>query len=247
MLQLSSRHLSVLFSTLFFLAGAQSAQAEMIFTPSDAAGIIDNDGDGLGDGNAAAGLISAGIRRRTSVIGDGTLRTHYEWDISSLSPEDVGSARIEIFYVRGSVDRLDTQFYAGTAAQDGMVTNDDYQAPATLVPNSLLPATIVDRGESGTFVFDVTSFVKNAVVQGFDHFSIQGRVDESLPGSARGIQTASAEFYVPEERLARLVVSPTVASVPVPAEASFVYCAILILGGGIYWSVRRRAEALAVV
>lgn len=244
MIQLTCRHFAILFATVFFLMSAQSAQAEMIFTPSAAAGIIDNDGDGTGDGNAVAGLISAGIRRRTSVIGDGTLRTHYEWDISSLSPEDVGSARIEIFYFRGSVDKLDTQFYAGTAAQDGMVTNDDYQAPATLVPNSLLPATIVDRGRSGTFVFDVTSFVKNAVVQGFEHFSIQGRVDESLPGSARGIQTA-ATFYVPEERLARLVVSPTVASVPVPAEASFVYCALLVLGGGIYGCMRRRGEALA--
>jgi len=43
-------------------------------------------------------------------------------------------------------------------------------------------------GRDGTFSLDVLQPLKAAIHAGFTHFTIQGRVDESAPGPARGLQ-----------------------------------------------------------
>jgi hypothetical protein len=126
----------------------------------------------------------------------GVARVQIEWDISTLptAAEGIESAAVTLSTVRGTVDSLDTFFFAGTAEQDGLLTVSDYQAPASQLSGVVMPVPVGSSpGDEGTFVFNVTSQVKAARVAGRNFFSVQGRVNEALAGGGfkRGLQVRS--------------------------------------------------------
>jgi hypothetical protein len=90
---------------------------------------------------------------------------------------------------RGTVDSLDTLFYWVTASGDGNLTNSDFEAPAEQIPDAVMkvPPTM-PIGSDGTFSFNVLDQLRASAQNGFTFLAIQGRVNESLTGPARGLQ-----------------------------------------------------------
>ncbi|HYU25851.1 MAG TPA: hypothetical protein VEO74_11650, partial [Thermoanaerobaculia bacterium] len=90
---------------------------------------------------------------------------------------------------RGTIDSLDTFFYWVGASGDGNLTNSDFEAPAEKIPGVVMPVPqSMPIGGDGTFTFSVLDQVRASAASGFSFFAIQGRVDESFNGSARGLQ-----------------------------------------------------------
>ena len=122
---------------------------------------------------------------------NGTVRMQMEWDIVDLSPlaNEIESAEVILHTLKGSVDSLDTSFYVGDFNQDGLLTDSDYQASTALIPGVVMPVP-GGVGTVGTFTFDVTAQLQDAIANGLSFFSIQGRVDEGLAGQGfqRGLQ-----------------------------------------------------------
>lgn len=125
----------------------------------------------------------------------GVARIQVEWDVSSIvsPPEGISSATVTLNTQKGTVDSLDTFFFAGTADQDGLLAVSDYQAPAAALPGVTMPVPAGPTGTEGTFSFNVTGALQTALDEGFDFFSIQGRVNEDLAGGGfkRGLQVRS--------------------------------------------------------
>lgn len=130
---------------------------------------------------------------RTGV--QGVARIQIEWDIQSLpaSADGIESATVTLSTQKGTVDDLDTFFFAGDADQDGLLRESDFQAPASAIPGVVMPVPFGPAGTEGSFAFDVTAAVKAAVARGDDFFSVQGRVNEDLAGGGfrRGLQVRS--------------------------------------------------------
>ena len=90
---------------------------------------------------------------------------------------------------RGTVDSLDTVFYAAGVSGDGNLTNSDFEAPAEQIPDAVMKVPpSMQIGADGTFSFSVLGPLRAAAQSGFSFFAIQGRVDESTVGTARGLQ-----------------------------------------------------------
>jgi hypothetical protein len=125
----------------------------------------------------------------------GVARIQIEWDVSTLpSAEGIESAEVTLNTLKGTVDSLDTFFFAGTAEQDGVLAVSDFQAPADQSQGVVMPVPAGSQtGDEGTFVFNVTKQLKAARGQGRNFFSVQGRVNETLAGSGfkRGLQVRS--------------------------------------------------------
>lgn len=160
---------------------------------SVAGSAADADGDGLGDNHsdllpATPGLVSAGVDASGGGGSGGTMRPHIEWNITSL-PGFVAGAEVLLHTWHGSVDRLDTYFFAVQADRNGILENSDFESPAVQIPGVVMPVT-GKPGDAGTFTFDVTDYVNDAVANGYDFFSVQARVDEDLAGGGfkRGLQ-----------------------------------------------------------
>ncbi len=133
-------------------------------------------------------------RSRTGI--QGVARIQAEWDITGLgvsNPDQVENATVTFSTLKGTVDDLNTFFFASTVDQDGVLTPSDFQTPTAAIPGVTLPVPDVPTGTEGTFIFNVTRQVKEAVARGDDFFSIQGRVDEDLAGGGfrRGLQVRS--------------------------------------------------------
>jgi hypothetical protein len=146
----------------------------------------------------------------------GVARVQMEWDISTLpSTEGIESATVTLSTVRGTVDSLDTFFFAGTAEQDGLLAVSDYQAPASQISGVVMPVPVGSSpGDEGTFVFNVTGLVKAARTAGLNFFSVQGRVDEALAGGGfkRGLQirsTATSNLTAGKEPKLEVVTTPS--------------------------------------
>ena len=127
----------------------------------------------------------------------GVMRVQIEWNISTLPNTAAGiqSAEVMLRTERGTVDSLDTVFFAGTAEQDGVLAVSDFQAPASSISGVTMPVPAGSvAGDTGTFVFDVTNEVKAARTAGRNFFSVQGRVNEALAGGGfkRGLQIRSS-------------------------------------------------------
>ena len=107
--------------------------------------------------------------------------------------EGIESAQVTLNTLKGTVDVLDTFFFAGGAEQDGVLAVSDFQAPATQIPGVVMPVPAVPTNTEGTFVIDVTKEVRAARAAGRNFFSIQGRVNEALAGGGfqRGLQVRS--------------------------------------------------------
>jgi hypothetical protein len=122
---------------------------------------------------------------------NGTVRMQFEWDMSSIvgSAGSLQSAVVILPTNRGTTDSLDTFFYWVTASGDGSLTNSDFQAPAERIPDAVMPVPqSMQVGADGTFSFSVLDQVRAAANNGYSFFAVQGRVDESVGGSARGLQ-----------------------------------------------------------
>jgi Bacterial Ig domain len=165
--------------------------------PATVAGnVADSDGDHLGDNvNALPGstpvFMSAGVNQSGGSGSNGTVRMQFEWDTSSFirSAGSLTSAQVILPTNRGTTDSLDTFFYWVSVSGDGNLTNSDFEAPAQQIPNvvmSIPPSMPI--GGDGTFSFDVLDQLRASAQSGFTFFAIQGRVDESLTGPARGLQ-----------------------------------------------------------
>lgn len=132
---------------------------------------------------------------QSNILTQGEGRIQLEWDVSALQGTDFGTALVTLTTKRGLPDELDTSFFAGSQNQDGLLTTADFHAPVQ--PKRIGVMTVpksMGIGEEGVFLLDVSGALRSALKQGFDFFSIQGRVDESQPGSGfrQGLQIRSA-------------------------------------------------------
>ena len=107
--------------------------------------VADSDKDGLGDNHNALpgsvpGLMAAFVDATGGAGSNGIGRMQFEWDLSSLSGgPPIVSAAVVLHTFKGTVDKLETFFFHGTANQDGVLSNSDFEAPATLIPGVVMP------------------------------------------------------------------------------------------------------------
>lgn len=160
--------------------------------------VADADGDGFGDNhNALPGtapvLISAGVDQSGGAGSNGTVRVHVEYDVSGFAGfiDDVDGAQVLLTTRRGTVDSLDTFFWSIGDDGNGTLEASDFERPGEALGITMpVPATQA-VGEDGSFSFSVLAALQAAVAAGNDYLTIQGRVDESLSGPARGLQVYS--------------------------------------------------------
>jgi hypothetical protein len=161
-----------------------------------AGNVADSNGDQLGDNvnalpGAAPVFMSAGVGQTGTAGSGGTVRMEFEWDMTNVSGSAgaLQSAQVILPTNRGTVDSLDTSFYWVAASGDGNLTNSDFQAPAEQIPDAVMKVPpSMPIGSDGTFSFSVLDQVRASAQGGFSFFAIQGRVNESLAGPARGLQ-----------------------------------------------------------
>ena len=125
-------------------------------------------------------LISSAVDSSGAVGFNGTVRTQIEWDLSSITvtdPDEIHSAIVTLTTEIGAGSDVDTAFFVGTGVQDGLLSEDDFEAGAIPLPNVIMPVPAGSPGDEGTFIFDVTNGLKEAVKFSLGFLSIQGRVD----------------------------------------------------------------------
>jgi hypothetical protein len=170
--------------------------AAFLDTVEIAGNVADSNGDHLGDNaNALPGSVpvfmSAGVNQSGGAGSNGTVRMQFEWDMSSITGlvGALQSAQVVLPTNRGSSDSLDTSFYWIAASGDGNLTNSDFQAPAEVISDAVMKVPpSMPIGSDGTFSFSVLAQLRASAQNGHTFFAIQGRVDESLAGPARGLQ-----------------------------------------------------------
>jgi hypothetical protein len=170
--------------------------AAMLDPVEIAGNVADANGDGFGDNaNALPGSVpvfmSAGVNESGGPGSNGTVRMQFEWDMASIvgSASALQSAQVILPTHRGTTDALDTYFYWVGASGDGNLTNSDFEAPAEKISGAVMPVPqSMPIGGDGTFSFSVLDQVRAAAANGYSFFAIQGRVDESIAGPARGLE-----------------------------------------------------------
>lgn len=175
-----------------------TAEAVGIGPATIAGNVADADGDGLGDENnalpgASPGLISTGVGLSGGAGSNGTVRIHIEYDVAFFAGflDDLVSAQVLLTTRRGTIDSLDTGFWWIGDDGNGTLEPSDFERPGeTLAVTMPVPAGQA-IGEDGSFGFSVLPALKAAVAAGHQYLTIQGRVDESLLGPARGLQVYS--------------------------------------------------------
>ena len=183
---------------------AVMAPSRMVFVGQPAAfldsseiagNVADANNDGFGDEHAALPG-SAPIFSSASVGftggGPGTngkARFHIEWDISTLGTENLVTATVVLNTHRGTIDSLDTVFFAG-AGGNSALDDSDFESGLEAVGATMPvpPLSSMPIGSDGTFSFDVRAELQSAKAAGATHFTVQGRVNESLAGPARGLE-----------------------------------------------------------
>ena len=160
-----------------------------------AGNVADANNDTIGDNhNALPGpvpvFMSAGVGGSGGAGSNGTSRMQIEFDISSIgSSAGLQSATVHLDTHRGTIDSLDTRFFALFGDNDGLLTDSDFAGAGEAVAVMPVPSTMVmPIGTDGTFAFDVLGELSQAIDAGHSFFVIQGRVDESLSGPARGLE-----------------------------------------------------------
>lgn len=173
-----------------------SPKAAFLLPATIAGNVADANNDGIGDNHnnlpgSVPVFMSAGVGSIGGAGSNGTTRMHFEWDVSSFSmPTGLVSARVLLHTNRGTTDSLDTMFFAGGMDNDGLLTDADFATIGERIHDAVMPVPSLSEmpvGADGTFSFSVLDELHEAVTLGFDYFTIQGRVDESL-SSGRGLQ-----------------------------------------------------------
>jgi len=170
--------------------------AAMLDPVEIAGNVADANFDGFGDNaNALPGstpvFMSAGVNGLGGAGSNGTVRMQFEWDMSSIvgSVDALQSASIVLPTHRGTIDSLDTFFYWVAASGDGNLTNSDFESPAEQISDAVMSVPpSMPIGADGTFSFSVLAQLRAAAKNGHTRTLIQGRVNESLTGSARGLE-----------------------------------------------------------
>lgn len=230
------RPLEITLGSLSSASGETSAvvaPSRMVFVGQPAAfldsaeiagNVADANNDGFGDEHAALPG-SAPIFASASVGftggGPGTngkARFHIEWDISTLGTGNLESATVVLNTHRGTIDSLDTVFFAG-AGGNSALDDSDFESSLEVVGATMPvpPLSSMPVGSDGTFSFDVKVELQSAKAAGATHFIVQGRVDESLAGPARGLEIRTsaagnvADFLQPHLSVTTPgVVAPTI-------------------------------------
>jgi Bacterial Ig domain len=160
-----------------------------------AGNVADASGDGFGDEhNALPGgapvFASASVGFTGGGAGsNGTARFHIEWDISNIGT-GLDSAEVILHTHRGTIDSLDTFFFSG-AGGNGTLEDSDFEATLEPIAGVVMPVPPLEDmpvGSDGTFTFDVKGELEAAIASGASFFTVQGRVDETLTGPARGLE-----------------------------------------------------------
>jgi len=169
--------------------------AAMLDSVEIAGNVADANNDGVGDNaNALPGstpvFMSAGVGQSGGAGSNGTVRMQFEWDLSGLgSTNGLQSAAVVLPTHRGTSDSLDTSFYWVAASGDGNLTNSDFQSPVEAIGGAVMPVPpSMAVGDDGTFSFSVLAELRAAVNNGYSFFAVQGRVNESAAGPARGLE-----------------------------------------------------------
>jgi hypothetical protein len=161
-----------------------------------AGNVADSNNDNLGDNaNALPGSVpvfmSAGVNQSGGAGSNGTTRMQFEWDMSGISGSlgSLQSAQVILPTHRGTTDAANTFFFWGGVSGDGNLTNSDFEAAAEQIPDAVMPVPpSMPVGGDGTFSFSVLGQLRAAAQNGFSFFTIQGRVNESLAGTQRGLE-----------------------------------------------------------
>ncbi|HEV7242773.1 MAG TPA: Ig-like domain-containing protein [Thermoanaerobaculia bacterium] len=165
--------------------------------------VADANNDGTGDNvmvlpAAVPVFMSAGVGLSGAPGSNGKVRMQFEWDLSGISglAPALRSANVNLNTHRGSIDSLDTVFYNVLGSNDGALTNGDFAAVAERVRGATMPVPpSMAVNDEGTFSFSVFGELLSALYAGQNYLTIQGRVDESLAGPARGLEVrTSAEL-----------------------------------------------------
>ncbi|MEA2238268.1 MAG: hypothetical protein QOC81_2992 [Thermoanaerobaculia bacterium] len=188
-----------------------------------AGNVADSNNDNLGDNaNALPGAVpvfmSAGVNQSGGAGSNGTVRMQFEWDMSGISGSAAAlqSAQIILPTHRGAVDSADTSFYWVAASGDGNLTNSDFEAPAELIHDAVMPVPpSMQVGADGTFSFSVLGQIRDAAQNGYSFFAVQGRVNESLAGSQRGLEVrTTASGNISDSDIPKLSIATPGVSAP---------------------------------
>jgi hypothetical protein len=176
------------------------ANAAFIDSVEVAGTVSDANGDGVGDGHMALPastpvFMSAGVGMSGAPGSNGTVRMQFEWDISTFGTGDLlQSATMHLNTHRGTIDSLPTRFFFITSSPgDGALTDGDFQGSGERVRGGVMEVPVnMAIGEEGTFEMSVLGELKNALSLGLPFLTIQGRVDETLQGPARGLEVRTS-------------------------------------------------------
>jgi hypothetical protein len=124
---------------------------------------------------------------------NGVSRIHIEWDISGFAGSgSLDSANVTLNTHRGTIDSLDTFFYASDADGNGTLDNSDFQTVGEQIGGAVMPVpptSTMPIGSDGTFTFSVLPELSQALAEGRDFFVIQGRVNETTAADGqRGLE-----------------------------------------------------------
>src|SRR5262249_27989795 len=110
----------------------------------------------------------------------------------------------------------DTFFYWVATSGDGRLTSSDFESPAEIIPDAVMVVPpSMQFGDVGTFSFDVLDQLRDSARNGFRFFAIQGRVDEKLQGSVRGLEVrTTASENVTDNNVPILVLATPGITVP---------------------------------
>ncbi|HUR80834.1 MAG TPA: Ig-like domain-containing protein [Thermoanaerobaculia bacterium] len=162
--------------------------------------VADANNDGTGDNSmvlpaSVPVFMSAGVGLSGAAGSNGTVRMQFEWDISNLAggANMLQSAAIHLNTHRGSIDSLPTVFYAVASQNDGALTDSDFAGAGERIRGGVMevPANM-NPGDEGTFTLSVLGELRAAINAGLPYFVVQGRVDESLAGPARGLEVRTS-------------------------------------------------------
>ena len=184
----------------------------------------------LGQSNNPVGDFD--ILGTTASSAGGVSRIQIDWDVTGLppDPDDIDEATVTLHTNRGSGDSLNTVFFVG--AGNGILEASDFEAPASA---GALPNVVMDVfgtvGQDGTFRFDVTDQVQEAIAAGADFFSLKGRIeDEATSSDGVGLRirsTAGVNLTAGTEPQLEVV---TTAEVLPPVDLVFTVTSTLTFG-----------------
>lgn len=185
-----------------------------------AGSVADANGDGEGDNHqplpgTAPTLMAAGTGQSGGAGANGTVRIHFEWDISDFAElaQQLQSATVVLRTHRTASDTLPTNFYIIGTSGDGQLSDGDFAHEAELM-NIIMPVPENQPvGADGLFSFDMAEHVRDALRLGFSHIVIQGRVSErGGEGPANGLHvytSASVNFHTLPPRAPQLALTQT--------------------------------------